>query len=1480
MHDPNGLNSAGAAYLFRLEQNGSISFLDKVKDGPAGAKLGFSLSLDEDLLAVGANQQTHGGQANAGAVYLYRVEQNGSATLLDRIVAQDANASDEFGSAVSLSGGVLAIGAPSTDYWGNTDAGTVYFYDVGPVANRAPVDIRPDPFLGFSPEKEELIHYLQNGWLKSAEDLVFDAYGWTVDSTDDWNVTVHEEHAALQWGRTNFSYAGPVANAVSIELVLSDLLSHSDLRLTKNQVAKKVASILLAQNSYYGDITGDGVSDGWWFKKGLAFFLIGYDHEILSLLGTEPTDAEIDALLAAVGDGETIQSNHQKAASYLAVRYLDYRLKGAGITGGVKHMTQWMKTQFDSGAGAANSGIDHFRAMQNAGGFSLAEFKGLMGRDFVRTQVLPTLENNDTGSVLGSDVAGGPVLDALSVVPDLQGAPQSNVLYEIDEWADVLEFDEEEPVGTVVGKFNAVDPDDPQLGWKGYDLIDHGANLTWAEAKAAADAADAADPFHWVYLATVTSEAEHNLTAHLVAQAGVNAWLGASDAAVEGEWRWTEGPEGQEAGGQGLQFWQGLANGNSVNGLFENWHSSTPDNDSDNQHYLYLKSNSESGQHSTPSLFWEDARMNGTASSYILESDQVLTHVYSLVSGYGDDHNHLFSLEPDGTLRTAAAFDYETHSNSYSVRVRVTDELNASFEKPFWVDLLDVDEDPDKDGLPNDVDLDDDGDGYPDAEEIAANSDPRNGWSLPSVTKVIYVDEDAEGENNGSSWAHAYDNLQAALAEADGVNRTQIWLAEGVYRPDVGPGRTAGDRTASFQLKNRLEIIGGFQGHELSVDERGSHGFITYLSGDIGGQNWPGDNSYHVVNASGVDRTAVLSDLGVVDGQADGPGQWDKRGAGILADNGSPSLRFIGFFNNHAAGTSSGGGALCVYNGGSPTVFSALFQSNSAEWGGAVKLSMGSSAVFYNTLFLGNQADNGGALVLWESNASITHSTMTENNASTGGALYAGSNSILAFHNSIAWGNEAAQQPSRYLNQSNLVAVHSVVEGGHGDLSDADPLFADPLHNDFRLRAGSPFVDAGDPEKIGVLAIDYHGVSRSQDAAPDLGLFEGEVDVVDLGGTIGYSGVVDSGPFRVWLMDQSGFRVKETEMPNAGPYSFVVERGHSYKVKAFRDANSDGWPNQSDPWAYHHHSPIQINASRNDFDVHLMDGVAESNATVSGTIQYAGPVPGPVILWVINEQGHFVQEVVLPNGPGPYSVTLPKGAAYDLMAFRDGNGNALLDAQKEVGEPFAHYGDWNSSTQSHDLIWVDGNLGGVDIEIHFHGDHDQDGITDWEEYVAGGGHVASEEHVLDQGLIRFYRLDGNASEGLDGQENGVLHGTEPGANRFGEEGMALFFDGEDDYVQLPSLELGSSYTLSVWILPMKSREEATSTFFPTTATRFGAYARVTCSNTCSGESKVRQCKGTFGRTWFWSGTALLTAYTKTVNWTPRPRFPRTTTFSR
>jgi hypothetical protein len=1408
MHDPDGLNTAGAAYLFRLEQNGSISFLDKVKDAPAGAKLGNSLSMWEDLLIVGAYQETHDGKPDAGAAYLYRVEQNGSATLLDQIVAHDANVSDEFGYAVSLSDGVVAVGAHRTDYWGNTDAGTVFFYDVEPAANRPPVDIRPDPFLGFSPEKEELIHNFQTGWLKAAEDLVFDAYGFTVDSIDDWNVTVHE-HGNDPNPLYFLFESGPndEVDVTYLNFNLPALQPHLDASMGKFLLARETCRMLLMKNSHYEDITGDGVSNGSWFKSGLIDFLVGADDRIVAILGAEPTDSEIDALLAEVGNGETIDTDQRIAAACLAVRYLDFKLRQIGYPQGIGQMTYAMKSQFHSGGGAAGSGINgYFTAMQNAGQLGYAnmqaflnDFKGVNGRDFIQNEVVPKLDNNDTGSVLGSDVTGGSALYWHEVVPDVHGAPQSNVLYEIDEWADVLEFDEDEPIGTVVGRFESDDPDDPQIGWKGYDLIDHGANLSWTDAKAAADAANAADPFHWVYLATVTSEAEHNLTAHLVAQSGVNAWIGANDAAVEGEWHWTEGPEGEEDGGQGLQFWQGGSGGNPVNGLFSNWHSLEPSNNNGFEHYLELRSDK----------LWGDKANSATPpiSAYLLEYDQILTHVYSLVSGYGDDNNNLFSLDPDGTLRTVAAFDYEVHANSYSVRVRATDELNASFEKAFWVDLLDVNEDPDKDGLHNDVDLDDDGDGYSDTEEIAASSNPLSIWSIPPVTKVIRVDHNASGNKDGTSWVDAYDNLQAALAEADGVIRTQIWVAEGVYKPDFGPGQTQNDRNSIFQLKNRLQIIGGFKGHENSESERTDNGWISWLSGDIGAENWPNDNSYHVVNASGVDRTAQLSNFVIAYGRADGPGQWDKRGAGILANNGSPSLHGLAFIRNVAEGSQSGGGGIAVYNGGSPIIYSCLFQANSAEWGGAVKLSEKSSGLFYNVLAYGNQAQKGGAMVVWDSNATVTHSTFSDNNASDGGAFYAGSDSNITFNNTIAWGNTGVANPSASIHSSYVLSHHCVIEGGHGDFTDADPLFVDPLYNDFRLRLGSPFVDAGDLTSVGFLYLDFSNVSRTNDVGPDLGVFEGAVDVVDLGGQVSYSGVIENGPYLVRLIDQFGHTVKEKSMAQPGLFSFVVERGQSYKVKAFHDANADGWPNEDEAWAYNHHSPIQVNASRTDFDVYLSDAPIESNATVSGTIQYQGPVPGPVVVCVFDAQGQLVRDLVLPNGPGPYSLNLPKGAAYDLKAFRDGNGNGLLDAQPEVGEPYAHHGDWNSSTQSHDLIFVEGNLSGVDIEINFHGDHDQDGITDWEEYVAGltggGGDPKPPEATND--LIAVYLLDGNASDDSGNNLHGLIHGALPGTNRFGEEGMALFFDGEDDYVQLPSLELGTAYTLSVWVLPEEAK---------------------------------------------------------------------------
>ena len=62
---------------------------------------------------------------------------------------------------------------------------------------------------------------------------------------------------------------------------------------------------------------------------------------------------------------------------------------------------------------------------------------------------------------------------------------------------------------------------------------------------------------------------------------------------------------------------------------------------------------------------------------------------YHLVSGAGDGNNSLFTLDTNGTLKTAAVLDYEAGSN-LSIRVQVRDEYNATAEGNFTVTLSDA----------------------------------------------------------------------------------------------------------------------------------------------------------------------------------------------------------------------------------------------------------------------------------------------------------------------------------------------------------------------------------------------------------------------------------------------------------------------------------------------------------------------------------------------------------------------------------------------------------------------------------------------------------------------------------------------------------------------------------------------------------------------------------------------------------------------
>ena len=125
------------------------------------------------------------------------------------------------------------------------------------------------------------------------------------------------------------------------------------------------------------------------------------------------------------------------------------------------------------------------------------------------------------------------------------------------------------------------------------------STLTWSQAR---DAAAARSLFGLQgYLATVTSDAENDYIATKLTGDG---WIGASDEAAEGVWRWVTGPEA------GTQFWSGNASGIAVGGMYENWNNGEPNNSGNNEDYAQFYSTVDG---------WNDLSSTHTLSGYVVE---------------------------------------------------------------------------------------------------------------------------------------------------------------------------------------------------------------------------------------------------------------------------------------------------------------------------------------------------------------------------------------------------------------------------------------------------------------------------------------------------------------------------------------------------------------------------------------------------------------------------------------------------------------------------------------------------------------------------------------------------------------------------------------------------------------------------------------------------------------------------------------------
>lgn len=132
------------------------------------------------------------------------------------------------------------------------------------------------------------------------------------------------------------------------------------------------------------------------------------------------------------------------------------------------------------------------------------------------------------------------------------------------------------------------------------------SNLSWSAAKAEAMSTN----YYGLqgYLATVTSQGENDFIKLKTKGVG---WIGASDAAKEGEWRWVTGPEGKGDGGKGQLFY--ITGSGPYQGSYTNWNSGEPNNVNGGENYAHITvfSNNPSGSYK-----WNDLPDSGGQDEY------------------------------------------------------------------------------------------------------------------------------------------------------------------------------------------------------------------------------------------------------------------------------------------------------------------------------------------------------------------------------------------------------------------------------------------------------------------------------------------------------------------------------------------------------------------------------------------------------------------------------------------------------------------------------------------------------------------------------------------------------------------------------------------------------------------------------------------------------------------------------------------------
>jgi hypothetical protein len=412
------------------------------------------------------------------------------------------------------------------------------------------------------------------------------------------------------------------------------------------------------------------------------------------------------------------------------------------------------------------------------------------------------------------------------------------------------------------------------------------------------------------------------------------------------------------------------------------------------------------------------------------------------------------------------------------------------------------------------------------------------------IQTPIYVDVNAGGNNDGTTWANAYTDLQDALAIVNVDD--EIWIAKGTYNPvtPVTPAfPTILERQASFNINTEgVTMYGGFAGTETSISQRNIIANPTILTGDLNDDDqgvsitasYKSDNSYHIVNLNA--NNVIIDGFTIEKGHAYGTTL--EYGGGILISDTSQNPTFKNCIFRENVGLT--GGAIRVYFDTNSTITfeHCIFDNNLSRYGSGANILANNNrtvtANVFNCLFNANfSVDNGTSTSqrgytgssLWirangtgsNVTTNVTNCTFTNNvDSGTQGGSNRGTLALSRRTDVSSTHNATINNSIFYANRDGTSAVATkAVNSGHtlmpnltfvnnsidensfsnltslANISNANPMFTDASNEDYTLQSGSPAIDTGNNSKIPAgINTDLLGNARILNATVDMGAYE------------------------------------------------------------------------------------------------------------------------------------------------------------------------------------------------------------------------------------------------------------------------------------------------------------------------------------------------------------------------------------------------------